>query len=239
MRRVLLIALLALWPASAPAGCRLALVLALDVSGSVDPVEYRQQLHGIAGALENDAVMGALLADPARPVALSVFEWSSGRFQRRLLPWSLLDDRRAIGLAAGRLRAFTRHPAPQMTGIGGALLAGQSALESGPVCDRRVIDLSGDGKNNDWPPPERIRDSGALIGTVVNGLVILPDRSGADPEGLAAYFRARILYGPGAFLETARGFSDYARAMTRKLLRETEAPRIGALPPGNERLAAR
>lgn len=231
MIRAALILLVSCAPGTAEAACRLALVLALDVSGSVDAVEYRQQLHGIAGALESEAVTAALLSEPGRPVALSVFEWSSSRYQRQVLPWTLLHDRKAIGLGAGRLRAVTRVTAPRTTGLGGALEASARALAEAPPCERQVVDVSGDGKNNDWPEPGRALAAAAFQRITVNALVILPGRGSADPEGLVAYFRARILHGPGAFLEVANGFSDYARAMTRKLLREVEAPRLGRLRP--------
>lgn len=226
MIRVLAMAIL-LCPGTAAAGCRLALVLALDVSGSVDVQEYRQQLHGVADALQSAAVTRALLSEPGRPVALTVFEWSGARFQRVVLPWTMLTDRAAIDAVAARLRMVERVAAPRTTGIGGALLAGVGAMARGPACDRQVIDVSGDGINNDWPPPEQVRAKGALLGIIVNGLVILPGPDGADPEGLEDYFRAQVLSGPGAFLETAAGYADYARAMARKLLRETEAPMLG------------
>lgn len=228
MIRAALVAAMLFAPRAEAAPCRLALVLALDVSGSVDAVEYRRQLRGVADALETPAVRAALLSDPSRPVALTVFEWSASSHQRRLLPWSLLTDDSAIGGAAARLRAVRRLPAPNTTGLGGALEAGARILAEGPPCARRVIDVSGDGRNNDWPNPVRAR--ARLQNITVNALVILPGPGGGDPDGLVDYFRARVMHGPGAFVETAAGHADYARAMTRKLLREVEAPRLGGVP---------
>lgn len=210
------------------AACRLGLVLALDVSGSVDAVEYRLQLDGIAQALQDPQVKAAILSDPARAVSITIFEWSARQYQRQILPWRPLKTADDIDGVSAHLRGWQRVAAPEATGLGAALRQGAQALREGPVCDRQVIDVSADGRNNDWPNPEHVAREGTLSGMTVNALVILaPDMPAGDADSLIRYFEARVLHGPGAFYEVANGYGDYAAAMERKLLRETSAPRIG------------
>jgi hypothetical protein len=108
--------------------------------------------------------------------------------------------------------------------------AGQ--IGDGPACWRQVLDISGDGKNNDWPSPRQVRESGALGQITVNALVIgsAPIRGETRAAGVAelvAYFRAEVLHGSGAFVETALGYEDYADAMKRKLLKELQSLVVG------------
>ena len=208
------------WTSAAEGACRLALVLALDVSAGVDAVAYRQQLRSVAGALLSPPVARAVLGEPERPISLLVLEFASPGFQRVVLPWSRLGDEAALGLAAARLRAVRRAPVTGGPALGAALFASLEALEAGPACDRKVIDLSATSRNAVGPPPVRALSDPRSLDVTVNGLAVLPDRTGRDPEALLPYFRDAILHGPGAFLEMANGPSDYVRAITRKLLRE-------------------
>lgn len=227
---------LALMPVpAAAAACRLALVLALDVSGSVDDQEYTLQLGGIAGALDAPAVRSALLAMPEAHVSLAVFEWSSQGFQRTVLDWTALASDEDIDRVASHLRGWVRLKGPEATGLGAAMRHGAGLLRSGPACWKRVIDISGDGKNNDWPAPRDFYRAGGLGAATVNGLIIGDDPLRLDddrqlkvPE-LMAYFEAHVIRGPQAFVEVALGYEDYAAAMTRKLLRELATVAIGEL----------
>ena len=194
--------------------------MALDVSGSVDATEYRLQLDGLAEALTDPAVVQALLAVPGAPVAIHVFEWSASGYQRTVQDWTVLETRAGIEAVAAQLRAWERGPSPQATGLGAAMGKGAERLAAGPQCDQVTLDVSGDGENNDWPTPEALRDSGAIAGVRINALVVADDDEAA--ASLSAYFRARVIQGPDAFIEVARGFSDYSRAMQRKLLREVQ-----------------
>lgn len=223
-------------PASAQAGsCRLALVLALDVSFSVDAHEYRLQLDGLAEALDHPEVRARLLAMPSAPVELAIFEWSGPEHQRRILGWTRLDGPAALDRATARLRGWPDRPdgSGGTTAIGSALAAGVALLRQRPGCWRAVIDLSGDGENNAGPAPAALRTGGLLDGITVNALAIGENRVGGDDlrstdlDALVAFFRAEVLHGPGAFVKTARGHPDFARAMRRKLLRETELPVLG------------
>ncbi|RBI86630.1 hypothetical protein DRV85_04150 [Rhodosalinus halophilus] len=217
---------LALLAAPAEAACRLALAFALDVSESVDAREYRLQLDGLAAALEDEAVSEALLARPESPVALAAYEWSGPEAQRGLLPWTRITDAAALAAVAARLRATERALAPGPTAIGAALAHGARLMAEGPVCWRQVIDISGDGKSNTGPAPGMIRR--ALGRITVNALVVgsdggdWVDRRQMQIGELSSYFRVEVIRGPEAFVETALGYEDFRRAMTRKLLRELE-----------------
>lgn len=217
--------------------CRLALVLAVDVSGSVDAQEYRLQLDGIAAALLDPAVADQILATPETPVNIAVFEWSNTLYRRVIVDWIALDSYARLVDVAGILRGHYTRPKQGATAIGGAMLYSDQLFQRGPSCWVRKIDISGDGTNNFGPPPEVVRQDPAFASVTINGLVIAPgfgtglEERHMETLELSAYFRRRVIHGPDAFIEVARGFDDYARAMTRKLLRETELPPIGSKPP--------
>ncbi|MEM6386938.1 MAG: DUF1194 domain-containing protein [Pseudomonadota bacterium] len=225
-------ALLGLPAVSEP--CRLSLALALDVSGSVDANEYQLQTQGIAAALDDEKVRSLLFAMPDAPVALAVFEWSASRFQRVVQDWVLIEDDAALNAVIARLSVLQRMPAPEPTGLAAALAFGKELIDRGPSCWDQTLDVSGDGKNNDWPTPQQLRQTRALAGLRINALVIAQsveeEQSGARETGeLPAYFNTQIIQGPGAFVEVARGFADYRRAMTRKLVRELATQPLGYL----------
>lgn len=228
-------ALLTALAGEAAAECRLALMLAIDVSGSVDGREYRQQLDGIAAALQAPDVQEALLALPEAPVAVMVFEWSGADYQRQIVPWTRLSGAADIAAVAGAMRSTRRVPAPHTTGIGAAMEHAVRQFGTGPDCWARTLDISGDGVNNDFPEPRRVRAGGRMAGITINGLVVGRAPDTYDPRQLSVdeltdYFEASVIRGPGSFVETAYGYGDYARAMTRKLLREVGGMAIGALP---------
>jgi hypothetical protein len=219
--------LLALTAAPAMAACRIALVLALDVSASVSGSEHRLQREGLASALEDSAVRQAFLADPAAPVTLLIFEWS-GRYQQDvLLDWTAIEAPADLADAAAILRTIPRGHNDAPTAIGYALGFAAGLFGRGPECDIRKIDVSGDGRNNEGFRPVQAYKAFPLADVIVNGLAI----SGQD-DGLAEYYRTDMIKGPGAFVEVAHGFDDFARAMRRKLLRELEGPVIGMSGPG-------
>lgn len=219
-------ALAALLPGAAQAGCRLALVLALDVSASVDEREYALQTGGVASALIAPEVQAAILADTDNPVWLSVFEWSSPFGQTTLLDWRALSSPAAILAAAEAVAGHARATVPGRTAVGAALRHAGQLLRGGPDCDRRTIDISGDGPNNIYPAPIFVRDEPLLDGVTINALTIgieMPlDLEGIAPRRgrLPDWYARTVIKGPGAFVEPATDFDDYARAMRAKLLRE-------------------
>lgn len=235
--RALVLALLitgALTPARAD--CRLALVLGMDVSASVDAREYALMMNGTAAALVAPEVQDAFFS--AAPVALAAFVWAGAREQAVVADWARIDSPQALDRFARRVAAFPRPSGDPMgpwggrTGVGAALLSALALLERAPTCDVQTIDLAGDGPNNDGPEPGPLR--GALLhGVTVNALAVsgdLPlDHGTFASEGgqLSAWFTENLLHGAGAFVESALDYSDFERAMTRKLLRELLPPLMG------------
>lgn len=207
--------------------CRLALVLALDVSSSVDPREDALQRGGVVAALIAPEVVEAFFSSDL-PVALAIYEWSGRYNQQVLLEWTLIDSRATLVQVAEVVATSTRSQDEFPTAMGYALGFGARMLERAPTCLRKTIDMAGDGQSNDGFPPSSAYRAYPFDGVTVNGLVV----NGADFEGevgLIPFYQAEVLYGPGAFLVVARGFDDYERAMRRKLERELKPPAIGAL----------
>ncbi len=205
-------------PASA---CRLALALALDVSSSVDPAEYALQSEGLAAALEDADVQEAILA-PGGPVAMAAFEWS-GRNQHVIVAdWTLLRSPADIAALAARVRGTPRSYTQYPTALGAALGFGAVMLGRAPPCGRRVIDVSGDGANNDGYEPHSAYKAFEFDGVTVNALVI----GGPKRPALIRYFQTMVIRGPGAFTEIAADYRDFGRAMRRKLLRELRPPLV-------------
>ena len=241
MRTVLalLFSMLLLAPISAGASqCRLALVLALDVSGSVNDTEYRQQLDGLASALESPEVRQAVLSGAAA-VRLAAFEWSSQNHQFVVQPWITLDSHAAIDEAAMRIRTYQKRRAGLKTALSTALLFAAQMLQDQPDCWKHTIDVSGDGKNNIGPDLSLIYRLEAFADVTVNALVVGNPASArqtvADEElakgALKLYYDQTVVHGPGAFSIVADGYRDYARAMRKKLLREMDPPVIGLRLP--------
>ncbi|SMY09463.1 DUF1194 domain-containing protein [Flavimaricola marinus] len=222
------IAAAAALPASAEA-CRLALVLALDVSSSVDAREYALQRDGLASALLDPSVNRAFFAAP-EPVALYVFEWSGRYDQVALLPdWTLIETPADLANVAGRIAASTRSRADMPTALGYALGHASVVLKDNPGCLFSTIDVSGDGTNNEGFGPASAYAAFPFDGVTVNALAIRSPIADFAPD-LPEYFRTNVIRGPGAFVETAAGFEDYARAMRRKLLTELSVQVIGGVP---------
>lgn len=235
---LLLLVLACVRPVAAAGTCRQALALGLDVSGSVDGREYRMQIDGLAAALRDPRVVAALLALPAAPVRISVFEWSGTSYQRLLVDWTEIIGAHTLAAVADRLAATGRSPASPGTALGTAMRFGAALVAGQRDCWKRTLDLSGDGRHNVGPHPRDVRSTLAGQDFTLNGLVIGADaphgsdRRQEDIAALSAYFGAWVILGPGAFVETALGFEDYRAAMIRKLLRELQGPTLSALEPG-------
>jgi len=216
----------ALVPAPAFA-CRLALLLAVDVSSSIDEAEYRLQRDGLASALLAPGVQKAFLRTPD-PVALSIFEWSGARNQQIVLDWVLIRSRVDLLSAAERLSTTDRKERLFPTSLGSALGFAAGQLQRAPECQRKTLDVSGDGRNNHGFPPASAYRHFPYAGVIVNGLAI----GGAEdlPE-LVDYFSKEVIKGPGAFVEIAFDHSDFERAMRRKLERELQPFAVGQVAP--------
>ncbi|WP_422072000.1 DUF1194 domain-containing protein [Sulfitobacter geojensis] len=226
-----LVTLLMAVSGAAVAECRLALVLALDVSSSVDPTEDALQRGGVVAALTAPEVAEAFFATDQH-VALAVYEWSGREQQDILLDWTLIDGPHALLAAAETVAATRRGHADYPTAMGHALGFGVRMLEAAPPCARLTLDMAGDGQNNEGFGPQDAYNAYPFDEVTVNGLVV----NAGDFEGelgLIPFYRAEVLHGRGAFLEIANGFADYERAMRRKLVREVTPVVIGRLDGGN------
>ncbi len=237
MSRCAALAGLVMLAAGAPAtACRQALTIGLDVSASVDAKEFVLQVDGLASALLSPSVRAAILTMTDDPVWLSVYDWSGEWDQRVILPWTAIRNETDLVDSARRIAATRRIERSPSTGVGAALRYGARRLSERPDCQVQTIDLTGDGKNNSGIAPERVEIGGERVPITVNALVIGPDREeswdGGEPgiAELSAWFRRYVIRGPDAFVETAVGFDDFARAMERKLLRELSPPVIGMMP---------
>ncbi len=208
--------------AAAPAeGCRLALVLALDVSSSVDANEDRLQRIGLAAALLAPEVEAAFFASPD-PVAIQIFEWSGQRNQTDLLDWTLITTAADLRYAASALGSSERSIDDMPTAMGYALGYASIKLQRAPACLFQTIDMAGDGANNDGFAPANAYAAFPFEGVTVNGLAI----AGSD-NAVQTYYETEVIRGPNAFVEVAVGFSDFEDAMRRKLVRELSAQIIG------------
>ncbi|MEQ8442857.1 MAG: DUF1194 domain-containing protein [Alphaproteobacteria bacterium] len=210
-------------PAMAQRICPMSLVLAVDVSSSVDRREYRLQSEGLALALTDPAVMEHILATGG--LWLSAFEWS-GRFNHQLLlDWTYLNDLASIVAAADAIRSVPRSTNEYPTAMGYAMGYASLLMQRAPErCLRRVIDVAGDGVTNDGFHPVSAYRAFDFGDVTINGLVIL----GAEPDPLA-YYQQNVIRGPGAFIEVAEGYDNYAIAMRRKLIREITGGRLASL----------
>jgi hypothetical protein len=227
--RAALLALLVSAASAAPATAAkvaMALVLAVDVSESIDAGEYELQHEGIARAFENAEVIDTIQS--VGGIDVLMLEWSDRDKQAIIADWTKVNDA-AIGKAfAAKIRAAKRS-SNGLTAIGDALLAAGAALEQAPdEAARRVIDMSGDGMANVGPRPDDIRDALNAKGITINGLAIL-----ASEPWLDTYYNNEVIGGEGAFLLQVKDFASFATAIKQKLLAE-----ISARSPVARRFAA-
>jgi Protein of unknown function (DUF1194) len=198
----------------------LALVMAADVSASVDAGEYRLQHEGIARAFESPAVLLAIAGGKNGAIDATVIEWSDRDKQVVTVPWMRVSDAASARSFAARVRGSKRS-SNGLTAIGDALLAAAAAFKALPDHPaRRMIDLSGDGMANIGPPPDSVRDALVAQGIVINGLAILK----TEPW-LGGYYNDNVVGGAGAFLLDVKDFGSFAQAMQQKLLNEITADR--------------
>lgn len=196
-----------------------ALVLAMDISASVDAREHRLQMAGLAAAIQSAAVLEAIAAAPRRKIAVAVTQWSGARVQRLIIPWTVVEGEESAAALARRALTASRADPGGGTSLSLALEHAASLFASAPPATRRVIDLSTDGINNIGPPLEPIRAQLRAAKITVNGLAI----SNEWPK-LTDYLDGNVITGTAAFSVNAPGFEDFGAAMLSKLLREIRGP---------------
>lgn len=194
------------------AACQLALVLAVDVSGSVDSREYDIQMQGLAAALRDGTVIDALIEQEAQ---VTLIQWTGSSRQRQTIPWTAIRTAADVATLADEVAQNRRVWRNYSTAIGEALLAAEAALAQVPQCRRKVIDVSGDGISNEGVSPLTRHPALAALDVTVNGLAIE-----TDDEDLTGWFYENLIRGEGAFVMTANGFEDYPAQIRRKLQRE-------------------
>lgn len=224
MRRIL--ALLALLLTATPAAALpvdLELVLAVDVSRSIDPDEARLQREGYVRALTDDRVIQAIRSGVHGRIALCYVEWAAASLQFTVIGWTLIQDQASAQAFAGKL-AEAPMQSHSRTSISGAIdysmqLFGKNGFEG----ERLVIDISGDGRNNDGRQAHFARNEAVARGITINGLPIINDRPtfGFPPDSnLDVYYETDVIGGPGAFMVVARSFEQFGEAILSKLIRE-------------------
>ncbi|KAA2237948.1 DUF1194 domain-containing protein [Salinarimonas soli] len=219
---VLSLALLAAAPVRAAEEVDLALVIAVDVSNSMDPEEQELQRDGFVEAFRSAEVHGAIARGALGRIAVVYMDWAGTGTQGVVVPWTIIDGPEAAAAFAARLESAPNRRAPR-TSISGALdfsmrLLGQSGVEA----IRQVIDVSGDGANNQGRPVLQAREAALARGVTINGLPIMLKRpTGSwDVAHLDAYYRDCVIGGAGAFMIPIRERRDFATAVRTKLVRE-------------------
>ena len=199
-----------------------ALVLAVDSSGSISEERLAMQLRGYIDALRHPGFIEAVQGGRHGQIALTFIEWTDARRQDQVVPWTVIADAAGAHGFAQAIQDALR-PLPGWTSISGAIdFSVGLLLSSGFMTQRRVIDISGDGSNNDGRPVTEARDAAVATGVTVNGLPIVE----VEP-GLEAYYRDNVIGGPGAFVVVARDTGSFGEAVLRKLLVEI----AGLRPP--------
>ncbi|MGR3541963.1 MAG: DUF1194 domain-containing protein [Hasllibacter sp.] len=195
------------------AACRTALLLLMDVSGSVDMAEWRLQSHGLADALRDPAIADVMVEDRN---ALAVVLWSSTGFQQVVIPWTRTESAGAVAALAERARAMPRLGEMAGTAPAEAVAFGLEVMDRAPDCERRIIDVSGDGTPNEGGDVRPLPRVAERRGITINGLAI--EALGAG-RPVTNFYRAAIRTRDG-FVLTARGHRAFPETIRRKILRE-------------------
>jgi hypothetical protein len=205
----------------------LLLVLAADISRSVDERKFRLQREGYAAAITHPRVMRAMTTGASGRIALCFMEWASDGEQTVVIDWTPVAGEGDAQSVARRIREAPRAFMGR-TSISAAIDYSMSILARSPfVSDRRVIDVSGDGTNNSGRPVTSARDAAVSQGVTINGLVILSDvplptnpMHTHPPGGLTAYYENNVIGGPGAFVIEAENFEAFGQLLVSKLIKE-------------------
>ena len=199
-------------------GVDLALVFAVDVSSSVDEGDYQLQMGGISQALRNPLTLHYIQSGPEQKVAISLVQWSTAKTQVVTLDWHILVDGPSIEAAAKAIETQPRRWSLGGTGLAAALVFCADLLKALPQpTRRRLIDVSGDGQDNEGGDVATARALTLAQGITINGLPIIE-----GSEHIENYYRTQVMGGPGAFIEPAVNILAFGKAMETKLLRELQ-----------------
>jgi hypothetical protein len=210
--------------ADAPEQVDLELILAIDVSGSIDEEEAALQRQGYLRALVHPQVIEAISGGERRKIGVTYIEWAGYHYQRIVADWSVISDKSSAEAFVAKIAAVPVST-ERWTSISGAVEFAMKRFELSPYRGtRRVIDISGDGRNNNGRDLAEVRREALAAGIIINGLPIVNDRPtrwGTPPErDLDLYYRDHVIGGPGAFYVVADGFNAFANAIRTKLVRE-------------------
>ena len=221
--------LLAAQPPAAAEGesADLLLVLAADVSRSIDVAKFQLQREGYASAVTNPQVLDAIRSGPTGRIVVCFLEWSGVASQRLVIDWTLIGDADAARHFSDGIVEAPRSFADR-TSISAGIDFAMEQLERAPFTSkRRAIDVSGDGTNNSGRDAGAARDDAVVKGITINGLVILSETPLVwNPEhtnpagGLAEYYRRNVVGGPNAFVMVAENFASFGAALVKKLVAE-------------------
>jgi len=217
--------------AQEPARVDVALVLAVDVSLSMSYEEMGIQRRGYAAALTSDEVLAAISSGFHGRIAVTFFEWANNRWARELVGWTIIETREDAEVIAHELRTAYRR-GERRTSISGGIQSAIRKLEELPFeADRKVIDMSGDGPNNQGVPVTEARDEAIAKGITINGLPLLTTGGFGgvfNIPDLDEYYRRCVIGGPASFMIPVNSWDQFPEAVRRKLVLE-----IGAVPPAD------
>jgi Protein of unknown function (DUF1194) len=209
-------------PAPAAEEVDLALVLAVDISNSMDPEEQELQRKGFVEAFRSPAVQDAIRGGALGRIAVTYLEWAGTAYQTVTVPWTVIEDPESAADFTERLERAPIRRGPR-TSISGAIEFGMRMLkESGVDSLRQVIDVSGDGPNNQGRLVTEVRDEALAAGITINGLPIMLKRASGywDVSNLDEYYRDCVIGGAGAFMVPVRERHHFAEAIRTKIIRE-------------------
>jgi hypothetical protein len=213
----------------------LELVLAVDVSQSMDYDEHSLQRMGYVDAFRHKDVIDAILSGPQGRIAVTVMEWAGDFEPIDVIPWTILDSEKSVRAFADRLADQPIH-GEQRTSISNALFSAMTRIERNDIAShRQVIDVSGDGANNAGPPVEEARDYVLKRGVTINGLPIMLNKilQYYDIEHLDRYYKQCVIGGDGAFIAPVFDLKHLAATIRKKLVLEIAGLEPGAYdPPG-------
>jgi uncharacterized protein DUF1194 len=206
----------------------LLLVLAADVSGSMDESKFELQRSGYAAAFSNPRVIEAIRAGPKGRIAVAFIEWSGILQQKTVIDWTVISNDETARQFGDHILEAPRAFARNSTSIGAGIDFAMTQLDRAPYeARRRVIDVSGDGDNNSGRDVTAARDEAIAKGVTINGLVILTETPTpwnshhTNPlGGLANYYRNNVIGGPGAFVMVAENFNSFGNVLVKKLITE-------------------